>query len=334
MPILIIFICILVFILTIIISSSILVFFFALSNIREKNWFEMEPTKIKGWIENINKVYKGAEYFDSLEMESVSIYSNDGLLLSGKYYPQHNSRNTIICFHGYRSMAKIDFGSSAKFYHDQGFNILFVDQRAGGESQGKFIGMGTLERFDCLKWIEYVNDSTKEEINIYLAGVSMGATTILLATGLGLPENIIGIIADCGYTSPYEIFRHTMKHYFKLPGFPVLSIAMLLFKIKLGYWIKKIDTVGVLKDNSIPVLFIHGSEDNFVPVEMTLKNYEVCASQKEILIVEGAGHSTSYITNPKLYEKAVKEFLWHRQGSIQAEKLPEKGQKKGQEEEQ
>lgn len=307
-------------------------FFLTLYGAGGKDWIELEPHKLKGWIETINKVYKGMEYFDSLEMESVSIFSREGFRLSGKYYPKKNSKKTMICFHGFRSKAKIDFGASSKFYHNQGFNLLFVDQRSCGNSEGRYIAMGTLERYDCLEWVDYIMKRSNGETDIYLAGVSMGATSIILAAGLGLPKNVKGIIADCGFTSPYEIFKHTLKYYFKLPEFPVLNISALIFRIKLGYWIKKINTVEVLKNIEIPILFIHGNEDRFVPIDMTLKNYEACNSNKEIFISEGAWHGLSYITNPKLYEKAVKEFLWHNRGSTLAGNWLGRKLRKGQEE--
>lgn len=311
MPLLIIIITLIAFIIVIIFLGSILTFFFTLSSRMNKDLTSMEPNKIKGWIDYIGKVYQGMEYFDQAPSEIITIKSKDGINLSGKYIPNENSKKTIICFHGYRSKGSIDFGNSSKFYYNEGFNLLVVDQRAGGKSQGKYIGMGAVERYDCLKWIEYINDRTQGSNDIYLAGVSMGAATVILATGLSLPQNVKGIIADCGFTSPYEIIKHTMKAFVKIPTFPILNIVGLIYRVKLGYWLKKISTLEVLRKNEIPILFIHGGDDTFVPVDMTIKNYEACNSPKKLLIIEGAGHGMSYVINPKIYEETVKEFLWH-----------------------
>lgn len=167
----------------------------------------------------------------SIPFEDVYIRSHDGLRLRGRYYETSPGAPVQILFHGYRSNAVRDFSGGLRLALNSGCNALLVDQRAHGGSEGKHLGFGVLERRDCLDWIEYVNKRCGSGVPIVLVGVSMGAATVLMAAGLELPDNVVGVIADCGYTSPKEIICKVAVD-MKLPSrllYPLVRLGARLF---------------------------------------------------------------------------------------------------------
>jgi len=239
-----------------------------------------------------------------------TVTSFDGLKLYARYFktdsPAVSGENRmIICFHGYRSSAPHDFGIVTQEYLSMGYNVLAVDQRAHGESEGKYIGYGVLERRDCLKWCEYAVSTFGSDVKIWLDGVSMGASTVMMASNLGLPDNVRGIIADCGFTSPREIMIHVLRRNYHLPPFPLINIVSAVTKRIAGFSFDEVSTVDVLKENKIPIIFLHGDADDFVPTEMTYRSHEAAAAKKHLVIVEGAGHGTSYMVD---HDKCVGEL--------------------------
>ncbi|MBQ6823668.1 MAG: alpha/beta fold hydrolase [Clostridia bacterium] len=238
--------------------------------------------------------------------ELIVIEAN-GVGLAAKRYTQPNPKGRILLFHGYRSIAETDFACVMQPYFDQGYELILIDQRAHGKSSGSWIGFGVLERYDCLSWIRFLNHEYGN-LPTFLSGISMGSTTVLMALGLELPSNVKGVIADCGFTSPKEILLHVLarKH---LPAKLLLPGLELFSRIFAGYSLSKYSTIDALKSNSIPVLFIHGQEDHYVPISMTMRNFDACIAEKELLLVEGAGHGTSYLQDRKGVEKAVFSFL-------------------------
>ena len=186
---------------------------------------------------------------------------------------------------------------------------LGVEQRAHNNSDGDYLGFGLLERYDCRDWISWVNDKLGSEVlPIYLCGVSMGATSVLMASGLDLPVNVHGIIADCGFTSPHDIWVHVAKNNLRISSKMRSSVADRICKEKINVGSKSYSTIDALKATKIPVLFIHGSDDHFVPVRMTYENYKACVSPKRLLIVPGAEHGLSYCVDKEQYEAAVYRF--------------------------
>lgn len=247
-------------------------------------------------------------FFQEHSGELLVIQAN-GVELAAKRFARKDPVGRILLFHGYRSIAETDFGCAMDFYYNQGYELILVDQRAHGKSTGAWIGFGVLERYDCLSWIRYLN-AEYGALPTFLSGISMGCTTVLMALGLELPANVRGVIADCGFTSPKEIVAHVMKKKKWLPV-PALMPGLSLFsKIFAGYALGEYSTLEALKANDrIPVLFIHGKADRYVPPEMTLRNYEACAAEKELLLVEGAGHGTAFLQDRPGVEKAVEAFL-------------------------
>ncbi|MBQ8333451.1 MAG: alpha/beta hydrolase [Clostridia bacterium] len=262
--------------------------------------------------ELVEKVRSAAASLEERVTETVEITAEDGTRLVGHWWPCENPRRVLIAMHGWRSTWSQDFGMIADFWHDSGCSILFAEQRGQGNSGGDYMGFGLTERFDCRDWAEWVNEKTDMLLPVYLGGVSMGASTVLMASGLDLPENIAGIVADCGFTSPYAIWKHVVQDNFHLSYDGIRSLAaddLCRRKIKAGA--KSCTTTEALKNTPIPVLFIHGTDDHFVPIEMTYENYKACASEKHLLVVPGAEHAMSYIVDQNAYESAVRQF-WNR----------------------
>lgn len=242
--------------------------------------------------------------------EHVSITSFDGLKLSALYVPAETEspRGTLIVFHGYRSLATVDFAPEVEFLHGLGYRLLIPYQRSHGESEGKYITYGVNERFDCRDWAKYIADRFPGE-DIFLSGISMGASTVMMAAGLELPENVRGIIADCGFTTPWDIMKHVSRRNFKLPAFPLLYLLDLFTRLRAGFSLKGADARKALAKSRLPVLFLHGQEDDFVPLSMTRENFSACAGEKELYLVGGAGHAQSFSADPAGCKEKMGSFL-------------------------
>jgi len=255
------------------------------------------------------KIRTAAASLEERVTQTVEIEAEDGTKLTGHWWPCENPKRIVIAMHGWRSTWSQDFGIIADFWHKEGCCILFAEQRGQGNSGGDYMGFGLTERFDCRDWANWVNEKTDMLMPIYLGGVSMGAATILMASGLDLPDNVAGIVADCGFTSPDAIWKHVVKDNFHLSYGRLRSAAadeLCRRRIKAGS--NSYSTTEALKNTDIPVLFIHGTDDHFVPVEMTYENYKACASEKHLLIVPGAEHAMSYIVDKDGYENAIRKF--------------------------
>ena len=257
-----------------------------------------------------DKMEEGTRWFKEQDPEKITLTSYDGLKLSAYLLPaEKKSRNVLLLMHGYRCDGFSDFSCLYQFYHDQGYHMLVPHQRSHAEIDGKYICFGVKERYDCKMWADYAVRRFGSDCNLYLSGISMGSSTVLMAAGLDLPSNVRGIIADCGFTSPYDIFRHVLNLQFRLPSFPLMNLTELAVKRKAGFDYKAVSTLDVLKTCKIPVLFIHGGKDDFVPTQMTLDNYSACASPKELLIVPEAGHGTSNMAEPERYRETALAFM-------------------------
>ena len=243
--------------------------------------------------------------------EHVTIKSRDALTLHGDLFmAEKKSKRTVILFHGYTSCGMNDCSTMAEYFMEHGYNALIVDQRSHGKSEGEYIGFGILDRFDCLKWTEYVIGRLGADSEVVLFGISMGASTVLMASGSeDLPKNVRAIISDCAFTSPYDVFKHILKRDYHLPPRPIMDINERMCRKKAGYGFRDYSTLDAVKKAPCPILFIHGKEDLFVPTEMTIRNYESCTGEKRLLLVENAGHGASLYENKELYEQTVTEFL-------------------------
>ncbi|MBQ2960006.1 MAG: alpha/beta hydrolase [Oscillospiraceae bacterium] len=260
----------------------------------------------KQYLEIKDRIFALIDESAALPYEEVW-HQNDGLRLHGRLYLQKEKAPIHILMHGYRSDALLDFSGAIRDAVINGHNVLLVTQRAHGKSDGKYLSFGIKESRDCLAWIEYINQRFGAEQPIILKGVSMGAATVMMASELELPENVVGILADCGYSSPEKIIRHVMRkrHYPQLL-FPFIRLGGLIFG---GFDICSNTPVRALKNCKLPVFFIHGDDDRFVPYEMGLENYDACPTKKFFFTGKNAGHGLSYIVDLEGYRKVYKEFL-------------------------
>jgi pimeloyl-ACP methyl ester carboxylesterase len=256
------------------------------------------------------EIRRGVELVRAERYEPVSVMSRDGLKLAGKYYHFKDNAPVVIFFHGYRCSAIRDGNGMFRFSKKMGYNILMIDQRAHGLSEGKTITFGIKERLDCLCWVEYLVERFGKETQILLTGISMGAATILMASDVGLPENVKGVLADCGYSSPREIIRTVIKglHY---PVGITYWMAKTGAKIFGGFDLEEASALDALKRSKLPVLLIHGDDDRFVPCAMSEACWDIGKDHIEFLKIPGAGHGLCYCVGAKVYEKAIVEFC-HR----------------------
>ena len=253
-------------------------------------------------------VREAREWLNAQPLEEVTITSHDGLKLKGHLLTCENAKRTELLLHGWREPWQADMGMMTRYQHNHNCNVLIIEQRSHGDSEGEYIGFGVLERHDCKAWAEYICERFGEDLPLYLGGVSMGAATALMATGLDLPKNVKGIIADAGFTSPRAIVAHVLTKKIHLPE-NLVGVIDLFNRAKAGYSYSEYSTVDALKENTLPILFVHGDEDNFVPLAMTLENYLACKAPKDLLIVEGAGHGMAYLVDPEAYEDALQRLF-------------------------
>lgn len=240
--------------------------------------------------------------------EEVTIQSHDGLKLGARYYHLHDGAMLQIQFHGYRGCGERDLCGLHRLARDMGHNILVVSQRAGGASEGNTITFGIKEKLDCVAWAKYAAKRFGTQIPIVLTGVSMGAATVLMASELELPDNVIGIIADCGYTTPGAIIRKVSRDV-KIPSwisYPFIVLGALIFG---GFRLWDRGAVDAVSQSKVPILIIHGEDDRYVPCEMAYQLERASDGNAILETFPKAAHATSYITDPDRYKRIVTEFL-------------------------
>ena len=258
--------------------------------------------------EFMDSLYSSAERLENSDCERVEISGYGGTRLVGHLLSSARPERIVIAVHGWRSSWSRDFGIIADFWKSCNCSVLFVEQRGQHMSEGELMTFGVLERYDILEWVRFACDNISDKIPIYLCGVSMGATTVLLSTELGLPENIHGIIADCGFTSTMDIWESVVRR-LHLPYSLMKRLASKIFESRVGVSPRCCSTLSAMQSCRIPILFVHGEKDEFVPAEMTYKNYAACASKKYILTVKSANHGMSYFMDREGYERAMKSFF-------------------------
>lgn len=261
------------------------------------------------WNQHMDFIQERKVFMLEQPHEDKWITSADGLKLHATWFPQGEQKKVVICFHGYTSKGMSDYIGLSGYYFRKGYSMLLVDERAHGESEGKYIGFGCLDRWDALKWIDWVVENCGKEVQILLHGTSMGGATVLMTSGLELPVQVKGIISDCAFTSPKEVFTHVLKHMIHLPAFPMIQLSDCFNRKLAGYGLDECNAVREVQKANRPILVIHGSGDTFVPCSMCDVIYENIASQKQKLIIEGAAHAESYYKDTKRYEQALDEFI-------------------------
>lgn len=253
-------------------------------------------------------IEEGRRWISALPHRDEWIVSDDGIKLYGRFYENPGSKTTILMMHGFRSNAIHDFSCAFQFYYDKGFNLMVPDQRAHGKSEGKYITYGVKERFDAKCWIDHINTLIPDG-EVYATGVSMGASTVLMAAGLELPSNVKGIIADCGFTSPAEIIKKVMKQDMNLPLFPLYYTTRVMTRAFAGFDFEEYSAVTAVKDCKIPILFLHGKKDGFVPFEMGEEIYNATGCDKKAVWVDEADHGCSFLVDHNACVTALSGFL-------------------------
>ena len=239
--------------------------------------------------------------------KSVYIQNKKINLHSYEVNNKKESKTWVIAVHGYTDSAYFMVKATKQFLN-YGYNVLMPDLRAHGKSEGKYIGMGWLDRLDLIEWINYLIQKYGN-IKIILYGISMGAATVMMTSGEKLPSNVRMIIEDCGYTSVWDEFAYELKYIFKLPTFPTLYNANIMTKIRAGYSLKKASCIKQLKKSTTPTLFIHGDQDKFVPFYMLDKLYDAAKCKKEKLVIKGAGHAEAQEIDSQKYWHTVRKFI-------------------------
>ena len=249
-----------------------------------------------------------AQQLESKSHDTVETIAHDGISLIGHWYPCESAKRIVIAMHGWRSSWSQDFGLIADFWSNHDCSVLYVEQRGQNNSGGDHMCFGLLERYDCITWANWVNEKTGKQFPIYLAGVSMGATAVLMASELDLPDNVYGIAADSAFTSPHEIWKHVSENNLHIPYALHKPGVDRMCKKRIQINADAASTIDALKQCRVPVLFVHGADDHFVPVEMTYENYKACAALKHLLIVPGADHCMSYLMEKEVYERTAVAF--------------------------
>lgn len=275
---------------------------------KELPWLVEEELQKTSYGKYYRYIHYADTYLKEHNAQEVSVTSFDGLRLFGTWLETENPKGSIILAHGYRSCKLVEFSKVLDFYHNYGLNILLIDQRSHGKSEGRIITFGVKECQDMKKWVSWVNGNQGNR-PIILSGLSMGASTVLFLADEDLPKNVKGIIADCGFTSPWEIISSVFRNVTHLPAGPSLWVAELFARVFGGFSLRQKNTKEVLKNSKLPVLMVHGIDDGFVPCEMTQQGYDACTGEKELFLVEGADHGLSYLKDSKRYQEKVLAFL-------------------------
>ena len=261
-------------------------------------------------IENNKKIAKenSEKWSESIQQKQVEVKANDNITLRGtEYLNQEETNKWAIILHGYRSNPSSVL-TIGEHFSEKGYNVLIPSMRACADSEGEYVGMGWLDKEDLKCWINLIIEENKNA-EIILHGSSMGAATVLMASGDELPANVKNIIADSGYTSVWDIFASEAKARFNLPEFPVLNMFQIVANRKAKYDIKEASSLEQVKKSKTPILFIHGDKDDFVPEYMCEKLCDATNCKKEKIIIHGAGHTDGKYREPEKYYNTIFDWI-------------------------
>lgn len=241
--------------------------------------------------------------------EELELISFDGLILQAYYLPANEPTDkTVVFAHGYLGNA-LQMGLFGQYYYEElSYNLLLPNLRGHGKSEGDYYGFGWHDRLDLVDWIE-VLVAENEDMEIYMHGLSMGASAVLMASGEELPENVRAIIADSPYTSVYDLFAYQMKRMFHLPAQPILPSTSLVTKWKANYSFTEASALEQVEKAEVPILYISGEADTFVPSEMTTALYDATNSEAEIIHFPHANHGEASVMYKEVYLKEITGFI-------------------------
>lgn len=244
----------------------------------------------------------------AMEYEEVSITSFDGLTLRGKIYRCNSNGALELMFHGYRGNSERDLCGGVQRAFALGHNVLMVDQRGCGSSDGHVITFGINESRDCLDWTHFAIRHFGPDVKIILTGISMGAATVVITAGQTLPKQVIGVLADCGFTTAREMIQKTIRE-MKLPAGPAWPFVKLGAKWFGHFNLEETTALEAVKHCTVPAIFFHGEADDFVPCDMSRRLFRECPTRKALVTVPGAGHGLSYLIQPERYIQALGDFF-------------------------
>lgn len=307
-----------ILIILIIITSLILLFFLILLIIYKMAFYNDNKTKQLLMISFDNPQYKPykdymlklIEKAKNLPYEEIKIKSFDNKTLFGKYYHINDNAPIDIYFHGYKGTPVSDFSGGINISINNGHNFILVDQRGCGKSDGITISFGIKERYDTLSWVNYVNNRFGKNIPITLIGISMGASTVLMASNLTFTDNVKAIIADCPFSNPLDMILIVAKKKHINPKI-VKPFVILSAKIIGNFNINEANVLQCVKESNLPILLIHGTDDHLVPYYMSEEIAKV-NKKIELHLFEAAPHGISFIINQNKYENIVNNFISQR----------------------
>lgn len=275
-------------------------------NEKEQDLYIIPPGKQYESVADV--MLQNIQELEQLPFEQLCITARDGVHLVARYYHFKDNAPVQILFHGYRGNGVREYSCGNKMAAQLGYNTIVVDERAHGKSGGHTISFGIKERYDCADWAKYASERFGENTPIFLSGVSMGAATVLMASELSLPKNVVAITADCPYSSPGAIIRKVCKDV-KIPSvlaYPFVVLGALLY----GHFrIWESSPVKAVQHTSIPILLIHGEDDRFVPCDMSREIYRACVGPRKLVTFPEAGHGLSYLTDTPRYQRIMRSFL-------------------------
>lgn len=242
--------------------------------------------------------------------EELELNSYDDLTLKGYFLEAKEPTNRlVVTTHGYLGHGK-QMGLYGQYYYEElGYNFFTPDLRGHGASEGDYIGFGWHDRIDIIDWIDLLIEKLGSDTEIVLHGLSMGAATVLMASGEDLPDNVKAIVADSPYTSVHDMFKYQMTRMYHIPSFPILNMTSLVTKWKAGYSLTEASSLKQVQNAEVPILYIHGGDDTFVPTELAHTLYENTKSETEMITIDGAGHGESFIIGKEKYLSALNDFL-------------------------
>ena len=302
-----IFLGVLLALLLICIGVGVYLFFTACGR-EELDLDDDEAVKTGHYWKYAQEIITARHWIEDHPHEELTVESFDGLNLCAVWVPAENAKATVILAHGYHSNFLVDFGPVLEVYHSKGFNLLLPYQRSHGKSEGRFITYGVKESRDMLSWIGLHNERFGR-MPILCSGLSMGASTMMYLAGMDLPENVKAVVVDCGFTSPKEIISYVFHHRTHLPAWPFLWVTDLCARLFAKFRLDECHSVDTLAKNKLPILMVHGLADTFVPAEMTDRGFASCGGDKQLLLVEDAGHGLSFWVDEESYLKELDKII-------------------------
>ena len=262
------------------------------------------------WTKYKDRFDKDVAWDKAQKMEDVWIRSADGLKLHARFFAASvPAKRAVICCHGYRGAPFADFASSVPWLHENGCDLLLIDERTHGQSEGEYITYGAKEQEDIRRWAADLDAHYKGTMPLYLYGVSMGCSSVLMAAGGHLPASVKGVIADCGYSSMIHMFKDASSRLFHIPAVPLIWFLDLECRMRAKFAMKDADAAKAMATCVTPVLFIHGTADEFVLPENSKTNYDACKAKKKLVPIAGAQHACSYHENTAQYQAEVLQFF-------------------------